>query len=608
MGTMGDTLNERRLALLQGGEDITAYPSTEDAWQDRYQRLLDRYHGHTYDFGFVKRLQLFRALDDDGYLLGMTRTLHRDLQYIIDTAKSALAVAEVTLEQPEGIPDADFAIAEAIWEASDVDAVGDVWALLLACAGDLLIEPARVDPDSDQVTLVHYLPQTVYLEYDAVTGTRLQRGVITSRITDAAQVDAEGNVFEEGALYVHQREVDRARITVRSQMPQDSEGAQQNIVDTRASGAHGLGVCPLVHIRCIPAAYPEHSLPVTHALERPLAEIDSLASQMSAVGDRFANPKPYLFGAKMGNGDEYSRFGRWINAWGNNAANVKAGYIEPTMSGMNALQEALERLIRDVRLTFPEFLFVGGGSTANLSGEALRLLSTQYVRKYMAIRRRLYGGLERALGIGVALAQRRAFDPARLPVRLMGPPLLPADVGAELDVLAKAKEIGGVTHIDIIRRTQALDIASDDVSAEDYAALVAEEEMGRATMLLGDDTPDPIEDAPTEEAGPTDGPDAGEPLAATALNGAQVTGLLAVLEQVSAGTLESGAAVVLIVNAFPTIDAAEAERIVAGAVPAPAPEPAAAPPPPTVGTQGADGLPRFEDDGEDDDLPLDEEA
>lgn len=495
-------LNERRLALLQGGEDVTAYPSTEEGWQERYQRLLDRYHGHTYSYGFIKRLQLFRALDDDGYTLGLTRTLHRDLQFIVDTAKSALATAELTLSQPDGIPDADYSAARDIWAASDVDAAGDVWSLLLSCAGDLHIEPARVDPDSDQVTLVHYLPQTVYPEYDMVTGTRLQRAVITSKVMGESTVDAEGNVAEEGALYVHQREVNRAGIVVRSKLPDSAEGREQSDVDQRASGAHGLRVCPLVHIRCIPAAYPEHSLPVTHGIERPLAEIDSLASQMSAVGDRFANPKPYMLGAKMGSGDEYSRFGRWINAWGNKSTDVKVGYLEPNMAGMKALQEALERLIRDVRLTFPEFLFVGGGSTAGLSGDALQLLATQYVRKYSAIRRRYYGGLARALGIGVAMMQRRPFDPRRLPVKIEGPPLLPADIQRELDALVKAQSVGGISHVDIIRRTQALGLADPDIPAADYAGLVAEEQMGRASMLLGAaGEADALgEDDPTEEA------------------------------------------------------------------------------------------------------------
>lgn len=62
----------------------------------------------------------------------------------------------------------------------------------------------------------------------------------------------------------------------------------------------------------------------------------------------------------------------------------------------------------------------------------------------------------------------------------------------------------------------------------------------------------------------------GADLAATALNGAQVTALLEVLGQISAGTLDKDAAVALITSAFPTIAAELAQQMVAGAKDAPA--------------------------------------
>ena len=56
-----------------------------------------------------------------------------------------------------------------------------------------------------------------------------------------------------------------------------------------------------------------------------------------------------------------------------------------------------------------------------------------------------------------------------------------------------------------------------------------------------------------------------EPLAATALNGAQVASLLTILEQVALGVLTEQAAAILIGVAFPTITPQEAQQIVAGA-------------------------------------------
>jgi|TARA_R100000479_G_scaffold167580_1_gene108069 HK97 family phage portal protein len=66
--------------------------------------------------------------------------------------------------------------------------------------------------------------------------------------------------------------------------------------------------------------------------------------------------------------------------------------------------------------------------------------------------------------------------------------------------------------------------------------------------------------------------DGDQPVSATALNGAQVASLIAILEQVSAGLLNEDAAVALIGAAFPTVPEDEARRIVAGAQPLTAPE------------------------------------
>ncbi len=64
-----------------------------------------------------------------------------------------------------------------------------------------------------------------------------------------------------------------------------------------------------------------------------------------------------------------------------------------------------------------------------------------------------------------------------------------------------------------------------------------------------------------------------QPMSATALNGAQVASMIAILGQVSSGLLSADAAVALIGAAFPTVSEAQARRIISGAQAAPA-EPA----------------------------------
>ena len=485
MSTFSDPLSDRRLALLQGGTDNAdnAYPSNHAGWQARYQYLIDAYHGENYSQHMVKRLSLFRALDDDGKIIALTRRLHRDIQFVVDTGRTALSLSAVTLQRAEDSTDEEFEAAQAIWARSSIPSMGSVWSLTLACMGDLFIEAACATPGSMDVSLVGHMPLSVYTEYDLATGSRMIRSIISSDILGEATVDVHGNVQEAGALYTYQRTLTAEAIEVASELPPTTEGARQRELDLAASGPHGLGVVPLTHIRCIPTVYPEHSLPVTHGIDRGLAEVDSMASQISAVADRFANPKPYLFGAKIGDQGAISRFGRWINAWGNNSDRISAGYLEPSMDGISRLHDALERLIRDIRLTFPEFLFVGGGSTANLSGEALRLLQSRYVAKYQDIRARYYAGLERALAIGVSLQLRREYDPSRHPVTIEGPPLLPGDVKSELEALTLARGLGAINQVDLIRHSQRLGIASEELSAEDYLEdmLSPEERTGMDT-------------------------------------------------------------------------------------------------------------------------------
>ncbi len=500
----GDPLADRRLALLQGGTEgaDSAYPATHAGWEARYQYLIDAYHGENYSQSMIKRLNLFRALDDDGKIIGLTRRLHRDIQFVVDTGRGALSLSGVTLQRREGATDAEYAAAEAIWARSSILTMGSVWSLTLACMGDLFIEAARVTPGSQDVSLIGYRPDAVYTEYDLATASRLIRAVISTDVIGEAEVDVYGNVAEAGALYTYQRTLTPTDIAVASELPPTAEGVAQRQIDASATGPHGLGVVPMVHVRCIPTVHAEHSLPVTHGIDRGLAEVDSMASQISAVADRFANPKPYLFGAKIGDQGAISRFGRWINAWGNNSDKISAGYLEPSMDGISRLHEALERLIRDIRVTFPEFLFVGGGSTANLSGEALRLLQSRYVAKYEDIRGRYYAGLERALAMGVALQLRQRYDPSRHPVSIEGAPLLPGDKKMELETLTLARGLGAINQVDLIRHTQRLGIASEELTAEDYLEemLSPEERTGLDTdhMALMEMHVSDLEDAEEE--------------------------------------------------------------------------------------------------------------
>ena len=79
------------------------------------------------------------------------------------------------------------------------------------------------------------------------------------------------------------------------------------------------------------------------------------------------------------------------------------------------------------------------------------------------------------------------------------------------------------------------------------------------------ETPDQADQPPTDTDEQEAPETSGEPLAATALNGAQIASLLTILAQVAGGAITFDAALTLIGVAFPTIPEAEAARILAGA-------------------------------------------
>ena len=255
------------------------------------------------------------------------------------------------------------------------------------------------------------------------------------------------------------------------------------------SGNHGLGVTPLTHGRFIPSPMePEHSLPVTHGLDRPLAEIDSHASQISAIGDRAGNPKLLVKGPKVSDGDKLQTFGKILNLFGGNKdtlANSDAKYLEPSLAGVAQIRAQMESLITQVRATFPEFLFTS--STANLSAEALELLTTRYETKYNGIRSRIYGAIEKALAMAVAMEQNRPYDPERHPVTLVGPPLLPAKTMKLLEEAIKAREAGLITLEDAVKRVQSIGLADADIPADDYARLLNDEAADRAAEFFGEE-------------------------------------------------------------------------------------------------------------------------
>ena len=227
-------------------------------------------------------------------------------------------------------------------------------------------------------------------------------------------------------------------------------------------------------------------------MERGIALLDSLITQIQAVGNRYGDPKLFLKGAKFGADTSAITFGRAISGI---PADGELGYLEPTMSGVKALLDALGRLNAMTRETFPEFSIFGGGAAA--SGEALRYRGEAFVRKLQSARGRAHPQVARAIGMGVAMAAGVAYDPDAVPFRLECGPVLPVDTDADLARVHDVKMRSGFRIGDYTRHLQRLGLVGVENDPVDYEIAAQDEGAAVATEFLTRD-PKPPAETPAE--------------------------------------------------------------------------------------------------------------
>ena len=158
-----------------------------------------------------------------------------------------------------------------------------------------------------------------------------------------------------------------------------------------------------------------------------------------------------------------------------------------------------------------------------------------------------------------------------------GPTTIPTDEEAQRRVLDHDVSKNWLTAAQAMARALSISEqeAEDRLAANTDAnrAQIRPAGMGLAEAALGIvGSEDPAAIAPTrqevieeQQAAPTTTEEAalsGEDVAKSALNGAQIKSLVELVAQVSAGTLERKAAVEIIQVSFPTVDAAQAEKLV----------------------------------------------
>lgn len=424
------------------------YPRTHQEWVDLKCWLQDAYVADPYSARDLREMHLFRALDDNGDEMAITRRIIQDAQHIVNTDASALSGGEkLSLGANEGSED-KLDAGRKIWKRSKVTLEAAGWALQCAMKGDVHIEAALI---GGKAKLIHYPPECVRVDYHASETTRLIRAVITIRYFDPPAFDSNG-IESDGVMHHYQRVLTETEVV--------------STLDGRAlpteSGPHGLGVVPMVHVPFLKLE-PEHGLPAAWGAWRAIAAADSVIAEVAAIATRSADPKIVVTGAELSSGTNGAMFGRYFHGLPKDAT---IQYLESSLSGASTALEFLTKLREMIREN-PEFLFTESG--ANASGTSLNFRATSFVAKMQPIRSRFFEALATVTQFALAIETRRALDEDEDWFYVAGSPILPVSKTDEVALLLQIKQAGGLSDGDLIRALQALDYVGDQVDPDEYA-------------------------------------------------------------------------------------------------------------------------------------------
>lgn len=446
-------------------EAVARWPETWEEWQDEYSRREDYYRGEGYSLEEVKHYGLFRALDDDGKVISLTRQLTRDVQHVIDTDAAALS-AGLVLEADDATPE-QLQLARSVWKRSQ-------WQARSKLAAHNLCQHGRVGLEAylgtDRKGRIQLLDARHYRCEYADDGVTLSRVWIVIPYFDAPHLSTTGE--PEGGTVPHTYVRELTRSEVRTWI----DGA----LDPAQSGPHGLGEVPFANGQFLPAGDSEHGLWAAHGLASPLALYDSLYTQIQAVGNRRANPIPWLKGARLDSASAVDKFGRWITGL---PPDGEVGYLESDLRGLAVLLESANTARLNARETLPEFLFAGAGAQA--SGDALRWRAGAFELKIRSIREGYFSQIARITDLAVRYEQRQAYAPEEDLYRVEAAPVLPPDKAAELSALEAAGRLG-MRRADQVRHLQRLGLIESTEDADEYALNAADETGERALTFFRD--------------------------------------------------------------------------------------------------------------------------
>jgi len=445
---------------------LSPYPDTEEGWRARYTALGLAYEQGAYSTAEVQAYHLFRAVNDAGDEIDMTRRVAQVYRFIVDTDTRGFLGSGLTPEERHGSAVADLEKAEEIWRRSQMPEFLSKDIRALAALGDYWYE-AVLDP-SGKARLIAYDPRMVTAYYSPVDGRTLERVVFSTQTLEEPRRSGFG-LTEDDLIRTWKREVTPFRIT-----------EWVNGVETK-SYAHPIGVVPAVQLRWTPWEAPEHSLPAPHGVEHAVTRIDSFFTQGAAIANRHAHPTLAIFGARIGSGATNVSLGRVLSGL---PVDGDAKYLEMSGAGLGEIRQVIGDIMAHVRETAPEFLFADSG--ANESGTARSYRASAFVMKIEEARQHNLAALARVLGMAVAREQRRAYDIGEDRIVLQAPPVIAPHVPTELAAVKTLVDLGAITRADVVRHAQRLGLVDRSVDPVLYANEAQDERAATATAFFND--------------------------------------------------------------------------------------------------------------------------
>ena len=437
------------------------YPNADRKWARRYTWLRDAYLGRAYSDEDVKALSLFQAEDENGNTIAVTDRIFRDIQHVVDTDVLALD-RRLSLDTARSAPAGDWRTrGERIWRRSSIQRVLTDAAQPYCMLGDVLLEAV---PSRTGAYIIAHEPHTYVggLTYSDDHRTLLSAEITTSGLND------------DGQLRVFKRLV-TADSTTTWEVDPYARSDRRNVQEYE----HRLGFAPLAHPKFQPFASPYHGLSAQHALHRPIAKVDELIAQITAISRRTSNPILALLGIDVDDADAggLQMLGRiLVGGRGFDGTTQDAKYVEPVFGAIQAAWQVTTELLKETRATVPEFLFAGSG--ANTSGYALDVRADQFKRKAEGFRSRLYGAIADCTQYASLMDDGATYDPDDTIYRILAPGVLPLDRVSHAGLLETADRMGAIRKADIVRQLQALDLIDPEEDPEAYAQALLDESGG----------------------------------------------------------------------------------------------------------------------------------